>query len=169
LLPKVNIRVVIDADGLNILGGRLDILKKMARPPILTPHPGEFARLLGLSVPDVLDDRLTLAPKFTREYRAILVLKGHRTLIAGPDGRVFVNPTGNPGMGTGGSGDVLSGIVAALIMGAKDVFGATVAAVYVHGLSGDVAAAEIGERGLIAGDLIKHLPAALKILEDEAS
>jgi NAD(P)H-hydrate epimerase len=169
LLPRVKIRVVIDADGLNILGGRLGILKQMTLPPILTPHPGEFARLLGLSVPDVLDDRLTLAPRFAKEHRAILVLKGHRTLIAGPDGRVFVNPTGNPGMGTGGSGDVLSGIVAALIMGAKDVFGATVAAVYVHGLSGDVAAAEGGERGLIAGDLIKHLPAALKILEDEAS
>jgi hydroxyethylthiazole kinase-like uncharacterized protein yjeF len=169
LLPKVKNRVVIDADGLNTLGGGLDILKRMAYPPILTPHPGEFARLLGLPVPDVLDNRLTLAPEFAQAHRAVLVLKGHRTLIAGPDGRVFVNPTGNPGMGTGGSGDVLSGIVAALIMGAKDVFGATVAAVYVHGLSGDIAAAEGGERSLIAGDLIRRLPAAMKILEDEAS
>ena len=169
LLPKAKTQVVVDADGLNILGGGLDILKRMAHPPILTPHPGEFARLLGRSVPDVMDDRLTLTPGFAREHRVILVLKGHRTLVAGPDGRTFVNPTGNPGMGTGGSGDVLSGIVAALIMGAKDVFGATVAAVFVHGLSGDIAVVESSERGLIAGDLIKRLPAALKILEDEAS
>ncbi|MCX6565604.1 MAG: NAD(P)H-hydrate dehydratase [Candidatus Aminicenantes bacterium] len=169
LLPKVRTQVVIDADGLNILGGHLDILKKTIRPPVLTPHPGEFGRLLGLSVPEVMNDRLTLASRFSVEHRVILVLKGYRTLVAGPDGRVSVNPTGNPGMATGGSGDVLSGILGAFLAAEKDVFGATVAAVYLHGAVGDLTAVHLGERAMVAGDMIKYLPVALKWLEDEGS
>jgi hydroxyethylthiazole kinase-like uncharacterized protein yjeF len=166
LLPKVRIQVVIDADGLNILDGHLDVLKKMARPPVLTPHPGEFGRLLALSVPEVMNDRLTLASRFAAENRVILVLKGYRTLVAGPDGRISVNPTGNPGMATGGSGDVLSGILGAFLAGEKDVIGATVAAVYLHGEAGDMAAHHLGQRAMVAGDMIKYLPLTLKWLED---
>jgi NAD(P)H-hydrate epimerase len=166
LLPKVRMQTVIDADGLNILDGHLDVLKKMARPPVLTPHPGEFGRLLGLSVSEVMNDRLALVSRFAAEHRVILVLKGYRTLVAHPDGRVSVNPTGNPGMGTGGSGDVLSGILGALLAAEKDTFGATVAAVYLHGEAGDVAAHHLGQRALVAGDMIKYLPLAVKWMED---
>jgi len=168
LLPGLKVPVVIDADGLNILAANLDVLKKMAVPVVLTPHPGEFARLTGKTVSEVLERRLELAPAFAREYNAILVLKSHRTIVAAPDGRVFVNPTGNPGMATGGSGDVLSGMIGSLLVQSKDVLGAVRAAVYAHGLSGDKAAAKLGERPLIAGDLIRFLPAAVKSLEDAA-
>jgi NAD(P)H-hydrate epimerase len=166
LLPRLKIPMVIDADGLNIVAGNLEILRKLASPAVLTPHPGEFARLVGLSVPEVLARRLELAPAFAREWKVILVLKGHRTLVATPDGRTFVNPTGNPGMGTGGAGDVLSGMIGSLIVQTKDIAAATRAAVYVHRLSGDLAAAKLSEKALVAGDLIRFLPAAVKSLED---
>jgi NAD(P)H-hydrate epimerase len=166
LLPKIKVQVVVDADGLNILAGHPDALKAMSRPPILTPHPGEFGRLLGLTVPDVLNDRLDLASRYAASHRVFLVLKGFRTLVAGPDGRISVNPTGNPGMGTGGAGDVLSGILGAFAARQKDIFGATVAAVYLHGEAGDVAAERLGERAVVAGDLIRFLPEALKSLEE---
>jgi NAD(P)H-hydrate epimerase len=168
LLPRLKVPAVIDADGLNILAANKAALKKMTQPVVLTPHPGEFARLTGETVASVLDKRLDLAPAFAREHNVILVLKGHRTLIAAPDGRVFVNPTGNPGMATGGSGDVLSGMIGSLMVQSKDVLGAVVAAVYAHGLSGDLAAARLGERSLIAGDIIRFLPKAVKSLEDAA-
>ena len=165
LLPKIKAPVVIDADGLNILAENPDALKHLPKPAVLTPHPGEFGRLIGRSSRDVLDHRLELAPRFSERYGVYLVLKGYRTLIATPEGRVFINPTGNPGMATGGSGDVLSGMIASLIMQEKDVLGATLAAVYLHGLSGDIGAAKLGERALIAGDLIKYVPQALKKME----
>lgn len=166
LLPKIRAQVVIDADGLNILSGHLSVLKAMSRPPVLTPHPGEFARLLGRTVPEILNDRLALASRYALDHKTILVLKGYRTLVAGPDGRLSVNPTGNPGMGTGGSGDVLSGMLGAFAAGQRDVFGATVAAVYLHGAAGDAAADRLGERAVVAGDLIRFLPEALKSVED---
>ncbi|MCX6563386.1 MAG: NAD(P)H-hydrate dehydratase [Candidatus Aminicenantes bacterium] len=165
LLPKIKVPVVIDADGLNILAENPDALRSLPRPAVLTPHPGEFARLIGRSNQDVLDRRLELAPRFSEKFGVYLVLKGYRTLIATPEGRVFINPTGNPGMATGGSGDVLSGMIASLIMQEKDVLGATLAAVYLHGLSGDIGARILGERALIAGDLIKYLPKALQEME----
>ncbi|MDP2914562.1 MAG: NAD(P)H-hydrate dehydratase [Candidatus Aminicenantes bacterium] len=165
LLPKIKVPVVIDADGLNILAAHPDALKSLPKPAVLTPHPGEFGRLIGRSNRDVLDHRLELASRFSEQFGVYLVLKGYRTLIATPEGRVFINPTGNPGMATGGSGDVLSGMIASLIIQEKDVLGATLAAVYLHGLSGDIGARILGERALIAGDLIKYLPKALKEME----
>ncbi len=165
LLPKIEVPVVLDADGLNILAGHLDLLKRMKAPAVLTPHPGEFARLTGRTVPEVMAGRLDLVPQFARAHNVHLVLKGYRTLIAAPNGRVFVNPTGNPGMATGGSGDVLSGILGSLIVQEKDFLGAILASVYIHGLSGDLAASRLGERALVAGDLIRCLPAAVKALE----
>jgi NAD(P)H-hydrate epimerase len=167
LLPKVKCPAVIDADGLNILAGHLDVLKSLAGRAVLTPHPGEFARLLGLETKDVLDRRLELVPQFAEKFRVYLVLKGYRTLVASPQGKVYINPTGNPGMASGGSGDVLSGMIASLIIQEKDILGATLAAVYLHGLSGDIGAERLGERPLIAGDLIRCLPQALKMMEEK--
>lgn len=167
LLPKVKCPAVIDADGLNVLAGHLDVLKSLAGRAVLTPHPGEFARLLDLETKDVLDRRLELVPQFAEKFRVYLVLKGYRTLIASPQGKVYINPTGNPGMASGGAGDVLSGMIASLIMQEKDILGATLAAVYLHGLSGDIGADRLGERPLIADDLIRYLPQALKMMEEK--
>jgi NAD(P)H-hydrate epimerase len=165
LMSKIKVPVVIDADGLNILAENPDALKSFSCPAVLTPHPGEFARLIRRSNKDVLDNRLALAAEFADKYKVFLVLKGYRTLVATPRGKIFINPTGNPGMATGGSGDVLSGMIASLIIQEKNILGATAAAVYLHGLSGDIGAKKIGERPLIAGDLIKYLPQALKEME----
>jgi NAD(P)H-hydrate epimerase len=166
LIPKIRRPLVIDADGLNILGLKRELLRKLPRPTILTPHPGEFARLAGLTVPEVLRKRLELVPSFAREHGVILVLKGYRTLVGAPDGRVFINPTGNPGMATGGTGDVLSGMIGALLMQQKDPLQAALAAVYLHGLSGDLASRRIGERAIVAGDLIRFLPQAVRAMEE---
>ena len=167
LLPKVKGPCVVDADGLNIVSAKPGILGRMAGPVVLTPHPGELARLAGLSTAEVLRDRLTLVPGFAAKYGVTVVLKGYRTLIAGPDGRVFVNPTGNPGMATGGTGDVLGGMIASELAQEKGTLGAVLAAVFAHGLAGDVAAERLGEKALVAGDIIRYLPAAVKALAGE--
>jgi len=165
LTPKIKIPAVIDADGLNILASNPDILKSLTQPAVLTPHPGEFARLLNLSTQDVLERKLELAPMFSEKYGVYLVLKGYRTLIATPTGRIFINPTGNPGMATAGSGDVLSGMIASMIIQEKDILQATLAAVYVHGLSSDIGAEKLGEKPLTAGNIISYLPQAIKSME----
>ncbi|HVP90361.1 MAG TPA: NAD(P)H-hydrate dehydratase [Terriglobales bacterium] len=167
LLPKIKVPLVIDADGLNILSVDLRRLRGLGAPAVLTPHPGEFARLTGRSTADVLRYRLEMAPEFARQHSVHLVLKGYRTLTAAPDGRVFVNPTGNPGMATGGSGDVLGGMIASEIVQEKDMAGAVLSAVYAHGLAGDLGAEKLGEKGLTAGDIIRFLPAALRSLEGD--
>jgi NAD(P)H-hydrate epimerase len=167
LLPKIKIPCVIDADGLNIVAAKPDVLRSLAAPAVLTPHPGEFARLTGRTNAEVLQHRLELAPEFAAAYGVIVVLKGYRTLIALPDGRVFVNPTGNPGMATGGSGDVLGGLIASQIIQEKDLDGAVISAVYAHGLAGDIAAERLGEKALVAGDIIRYLPPALRALTEE--
>jgi len=167
LLPKIKVPCVIDADGLNIIASHLNVLADLEAPAILTPHPGEFARLAGRTNEEVRRHRLELAPEFAAKHGVIVVLKGYRTLIASPDGRVFVNPTGNPGMATGGTGDVLGGMIASQIAQKQDVLGAALSAVFAHGLAGDVAADRLGERSLVAGDIIRCLPPALKALTGE--
>ena len=167
LLPKIKVPAVIDADGLNIISsdpGLLGLLKDLPGPVVLTPHPGEFARLTSSSIPDVLARRLELAPAFAERHGVYLVLKGYRTLVAAPDSRVFVNPTGNPGMASGGSGDVLSGLIGSEIVQEKNTLEAVVAAVYAHGLSGDLGSAKLSEKSLTASDLIRFLPQAIKSL-----
>lgn len=164
LLPKIKVPCVVDADGLNIVAGRPEALGGMKGPVVLTPHPGEFARLTGRSTEEVLRRRLEMAPEFAVRNSVTVVLKGYRTLVAAPDGRVFVNPTGNPGMATGGTGDVLGGMIASQLAQEKDALGAVLSAVYAHGLAGDVAADRLGEKALVAGDLIRYLPPALKAL-----
>ncbi|MGB8953545.1 MAG: NAD(P)H-hydrate dehydratase [Candidatus Aminicenantales bacterium] len=167
LIPRIRIPAVIDADGLNILAGNPDVLKSLNQPIVLTPHPGEFARLANISTKEVIEGKLELVPRFAEKYRVYLVLKGYKTLIATPQGKMFINPTGNPGMATAGSGDVLSGMIASLIIQDKDVLAALLAAVYLHGLSGDLGVKKVGERPLVAGDLIRRLPQALKIMEQD--
>jgi NAD(P)H-hydrate epimerase len=156
--------LVLDADGINAYAGHAVDLVRRKAPTVLTPHPGELGRLLGVSAKDVQADRLGAARRAARETGAIVVLKGARTLIAEPGGNVWVSPTGNPGMATGGSGDVLTGLTAGLIA-QRDAYGlevldAVLLAVYLHGLAGDLAVAEKGENALAAGDLIEFLPAA---------
>jgi hydroxyethylthiazole kinase-like uncharacterized protein yjeF len=167
LIPKIKVPALIDADGLNILAADPEQLRGLQAPAVLTPHPGEFARLAGRSTADVLKFRLELVPEFARKYNVHLVLKGYRTLTAAPDGRVFVNPTGNPGLATGGSGDALSGMIASEIVQEKDFLGAILSAVYVHGLSADLGAAKLSEKYLTAGDIIRFLPQALRSLEGD--
>jgi NAD(P)H-hydrate epimerase len=167
LMSKINVPAVVDADALNILASKPEIIKSLRQPAVLTPHPGEFARLLNLSTREVAERKLELAPQFAEEYGVYLVLKAYRTLIATPDGRVFINPTGNPGMATAGSGDVLSGMIASMIVQEKNLLEAILAAVYIHGLSGDIGAEKLGEKALTAGDIIRYLPSGLKLLESE--
>jgi len=167
LLPRIKVPCVIDADGLNIVAKRIDALGRLKAPAVLTPHPGEFARIAGRTNAEVLRHRLQLAPEFASRNGVIVVLKGFRTLIAFPDGRVFVNPTGNPGMATGGTGDVLAGMIASQMAQKGDLPGAVLSAVYAHGLAGDIAAHRLGERSLVAGDIIRFLPPALKALAGE--
>lgn len=164
LLPKVRVPMVIDADALNILASQPKIIKALPKPAVLTPHPGEFARLLNLSTQEVVDRKLELAPQFAAEQGVYLVLKGYRTLTATPEGKVYINPTGNPGMATAGSGDVLSGMIASMIIQEKNLLEAVLAAVYIHGLSGDIGVKKIGERPLTAGDIIRFLPPSIKLL-----
>ena len=168
-LPKIKIPAVVDADGLNIIAAKPDILRRLSAPAVLTPHPGEFARLVGRSTAEVLKHRLELVPEFAAKYGVTVVFKGYRTLVASPDGRVFVNPTGNPGMASGGTGDVLGGLIASQIVQEKDFLGAVLSAVFVHGLAGDIAAEKLGEKSLTAGDIIRCLPPALKALAGEGA
>jgi NAD(P)H-hydrate epimerase len=155
--------LVVDADGLNAFDGRADELNGKGRTLVITPHPGEMARLAGMSIADVQKDRLGVARKFAHEHELIVVLKGHRTLIVRPDGEAWVNTTGNPGMSTGGTGDILTGMVAGMIaQHPKSAFEAVLAAVHLHGLAGDVMRETVGEHSLVATDLLLGLPEAFR-------
>jgi len=161
LITKLAIPMVIDADGLNVLVGHLDLLKKTRAPIVMTPHPGEMARLIGTSTHAVQTDRLGVAADFVKRHPVTLVLKGARTIIADRSGVLTINSTGNPGMATAGTGDVLTGMIAGLIAQGYPPDQAARLGVYLHGLAGDLAAAEVGEIGFIAGDLIQRIPAAI--------
>jgi len=166
LLKKSEKPVVVDADGLNAFEGQASELTGERHPVVITPHPGEMARLLGCGIPEIQRDRVNVARSFAREHSIIVVLKGHRTLVADPGGSVWVNTTGNPGMSTGGTGDILTGMVAGLVaQNPKHVFKAVIAAVYLHGLAGDVARESLGEQCLIATDLLTYLPEAIRRAE----
>ena len=152
--------LVLDADGLNALHGHTDLLRGRSAT-ILTPHPGEFARLTGTTTALVQQQRQALALRFAAEYRVILVLKGHETVVT--DGqRVWINPTGNPGMATGGSGDVLGGLITALLAQKLEPLAAAQLGVYLHGLAGDLASDDLGQPSLNATDLLAYLPHAFR-------
>ena len=157
VVRSVEVPTVLDADALNNLAGQTDILATLGRPVILTPHPGEFSRLTGRPTEEIQADRETHALAFAGSARnLVVVLKGSETIVT--DGRrLYTNTTGNPGMATGGAGDVLTGVIAALIAQKLDPFDAAVLGVYAHGLSGDIARDQNGEVGLIAGDIVDSL------------
>jgi NAD(P)H-hydrate epimerase len=153
--------MVLDADGLNAFEGHAGELSGQDRLLVITPHPGEMARLAGASTADVQNDRLGVARKFAHHHELIVVLKGHRTLVVQPDGEAWVNTTGNPGMATGGTGDILTGMVAAMIaQNPNNALLAVCAAVHLHGLAGDAMLDNVGEHSMVATDLLRGLPEA---------
>jgi NAD(P)H-hydrate epimerase len=162
LVDSLDVPLVVDADGLNCLTGRLDILKRAKKDIVLTPHPGEMANLCGYSVSDVQNKRKKVAKDFALRYNITLVLKGYETVVASSHGEVYVNHTGNPGMATAGSGDCLAGILAAFIGQGIPAYDAARLAVYVHGLAGDLAAKDKTQICLVASDIIEYLPKAFK-------
>lgn len=156
-LAHSTVPVILDADGINAVTPHIVREEARSAPLILTPHPGEMARLTGLTVPQVQADRVAAASRLAQDTGAVVVLKGHRTLIAAPDGRLTENPTGNPGMATGGSGDVLAGIIGSLVAQGLSPYDAAVCGVYLHGAAGDRAAATHSQRGMLPTDLIEEL------------
>jgi NAD(P)H-hydrate epimerase len=166
LLATLALPVVADADALSALAGQARALRGAPGPRVLTPHPGEMARLLGVDRDVVLAERLQIVPRTARELEATVVLKTARTLIADASGPAWIVPTGNPGMATGGTGDVLTGIVAGLLSRGVEPTLAACAAAYVHGLAGDLAAARLGPEAMLAGDLLRHLPDAIRAVKD---
>ena len=164
LVVECPLPLVIDADGLNALSGHAELLGQREAATILTPHPGEMARLLGATVRDVEGDRIGVARRFAQEHRVVLVLKGARTLIAFPDGQLRINSTGNPGMASGGMGDVLTGLLGGLLAQGMKATDAAVLGVYLHGLAGDRLAARLGDAGLLASELAGELPATRRAL-----
>jgi ADP-dependent NAD(P)H-hydrate dehydratase / NAD(P)H-hydrate epimerase len=154
---------VVDADGLNAFDGVAGELDGKGGSLVITPHPGEMARLAGMTIPEVQRNRVNLARNFAREHNLIVVLKGHRTLVAQANGELWVNPTGNPGMATGGTGDILTGMVAGMMaQNAHRILAAVIAAVFLHGCAGDVAKENLGEHSLVATDLLSGLPEAFR-------
>jgi NAD(P)H-hydrate epimerase len=174
-VPECPKPLVIDADGVNAFAGNTNQLNGSTRFLVLTPHPGEMARLTGKTVKDVQADRIGTARSFAKQHQCVLVLKGHRTLVALPDSNVWVNVNGNPGMATGGAGDVLTGMVAGLLAQAHAMkfpdaqVKAVIAAVYLHGLAGDIAREQMGEASLIATDIIAGLPEAFRRAQQQLS
>jgi len=168
VVNKCTLPAVLDADGLNAFAGYMNSCRTDDRVRVLTPHPGEMARLTGKTTAEVLARRVEISRYFSMKCHVHMVLKGFRTLIAAPDGQVWVNPTGNPGMATGGTGDVLTGLIAGLLAQYPDrpVTEVVKAAVYLHGLAGDLAAQELGQPALIAGDLLETVPGAYKLLAE---
>jgi NAD(P)H-hydrate epimerase len=162
LVSDRTVPIILDADGLNAFAGRASQLKHPAGNLALTPHPGEMARLLGCSIPEVQSNRLALALKSAADWNAHIVLKGHQTIVASPDGQAYINSTGNPGMGTAGTGDVLTGILGGLTaqFGTADWPRVLAFGVYLHGLAGDIPYAEFSNAPLMATDLIRALPRA---------
>ena len=166
LIRSIEQPLIIDASALNAFAGRARDINPNGRPRVITPHPGEMARLLGRQTKEITANRIDVAREAARICNCIVVLKGFQTLIADPEGHVNVNPTGNPGMATGGMGDVLGGIMAAFLARDIDPFDAACAAVYLHGFAGDLLKEEMGDIGLAAMDLAERLPMAIKRLRE---
>lgn len=169
LLNSTSKPIVLDADGLNALAGDLSLIENYAGPMVLTPHPGELARLTGLSIAEIENDRFEILRKYAGQLNKVIVLKGGPTVIASPDGKIFINSTGNPGMATGGSGDVLTGIIAGLLAQKLNALDAALVGVFLHGMAGDIASEELSEMGMIAGDINLFLPDAFKQLIESES
>jgi NAD(P)H-hydrate epimerase len=162
LLPQIECPLVVDADGINALGKNGKLLNEIQAETVLTPHPKEMSRLSGWSVQDIQNQRIERAGQFAQEHNVTLLLKGARTLVAFADGAVLINPTGNPGMATAGSGDVLTGLIAGLISQGLSVPSATATGAFIHGMAGDIYAEANHEIPLIASDLLDNISEAIK-------
>lgn len=165
LVSQVRCPMVLDADAITAVSDEPAVLRKASAPLVLTPHPGEMARLCRCSVAEVEENRLDAAARFSREHGAVLVLKGHRTVIAAPDGNLAVNPTGNPAMASGGMGDTLTGVIAGFLAQGLEPFRAACLGAYVHGAAADRAIAGVSSRGLLATDVLDEIPRAIGVLE----
>jgi ADP-dependent NAD(P)H-hydrate dehydratase / NAD(P)H-hydrate epimerase len=165
LIEQAICPMVLDADAITIAADRLDLLTGAKQPMVLTPHPGEMARLVGRSTQDVQENRLELASEFSRRHGVTLLLKGHRTIIAAPDGRLAINSTGNPAMASGGMGDTLTGLIAGLISQGFDPFDAACIGAYVHGAAADMRIGNVASRGLSASDVLDDIPRVIGRLE----
>jgi NAD(P)H-hydrate epimerase len=167
MVEQTPLPMVVDADGLNALAGHPT---RYRWPRIFTPHPGEMSRLNGRTIAEIQADRIAAARAFATERDVYLVLKGNRSVVAAPDGRVWINPTGSPAMATGGTGDVLTGLIAGLVAQFPDqIDTALLAAVYLHGRCGELGAAKLGEKSLIATDLFEYLPEAMREVADHSN
>ncbi len=168
VIKKLDKKAVIDADGLNALVGNLNILKSLNTEIVLTPHPGEFSRLTDLPVEKIEREKIDVARNFAVEYGVVLVLKGDTTVIASPEGEVFINSTGNPGMATAGSGDVLTGMIAGFMGQGLSAVDSAICGVYLHGLAGDLARDKIGELPMMAMDILNMIPDAIqKVMKED--
>jgi ADP-dependent NAD(P)H-hydrate dehydratase / NAD(P)H-hydrate epimerase len=162
LIDRSEVPLIFDADALNAFSDEpAALIGREERELIITPHPGEMARLVGCSIEDVQADRMGIARDFAAAHRVYVVLKGYRTLIATPEGKIFINPTGSPGMATGGTGDVLAGMLAAWLAQLLDAEAACRLATYVHGAAGELADADEGEVSMTASDLADHIGDAI--------
>lgn len=166
ILEKANLPIVVDADGLNAVAMQKNILARKKTDLIFTPHPGEMARLSKTSIREIETNRLKLIQERAREWGVTLVLKGARTLVSSPRGEIYINSTGNPGMATAGSGDILAGTIGGLLAQGMEVSQGAGAGVYLHGLAGDLAVQVKGEMGLIAGDILSYLPWTMKMIKE---
>ncbi len=165
VLYESKVPVIVDADGLNAISKNPDVLRKTSKTPIITPHPGEMSRLTVLSIKEILADPVEVARKFAINFNTVTVLKDARTIIAAPDGRIYINLTGNNAMAKGGSGDVLTGIISAFVAQGMDSYDAAVLGVYVHGKAGDMAAEDLGHYGVLARDICDYTAKVLKSME----
>jgi ADP-dependent NAD(P)H-hydrate dehydratase / NAD(P)H-hydrate epimerase len=165
LIQQSSLPLIIDADGLNNIADSLEVLEQATGPLVLTPHPGEMARLNGQSTQEIQKDRLQVARDWVQRYATYLVLKGDQTLTATPEGQVFLNASGNPAMAAAGMGDVLTGIIAAMMAQQLPLPEAVITGVFLHGLAGDLFQKEVGDRGLLASELLTYLPKAIHTVQ----
>lgn len=165
VLMNVKKPIILDADGINAVSVNINILKETSAPIILTPHPGEMSRLTGLGLDEIQKDRVQVAKNFAKEYNCIVVLKGANTVVAGPAGRVYINRTGNAGMATGGSGDVLAGIISSFVCQSMSLQSATIAGTYIHGLCGDAVRKKYSMHGVTPTRMIDELAEVLSNFE----
>ncbi|SFG00322.1 NAD(P)H-hydrate epimerase [Desulfotomaculum arcticum] len=165
IIMNITIPCVLDADGLNAMAGKAGLFKSVKSNLVLTPHPGEMARLTGHSVKEIQQNRIGITARKAKEWGCSILLKGAKTIICGPDGSIYINGTGNPGMASGGSGDVLTGIIAGLMAQGLTPVNAAVAGAFIHGRAGDVTAQEMGMSGMLAGDLLQRIPHVTKEYE----
>jgi len=162
LIESVNKPLILDADGIMSLVDKCDVLKKRKAPTVVTPHPGEMAKLLKKNAQTIQTIRGKVASEFAKKYKVILVLKGYQTVVANTNGETYINSTGNSGMSSGGTGDVLTGMIASFVGQGIHPYSAAIIGVYLHGLAGDIAEKEKGQFSLIATDILEKLPHAIK-------